>query len=113
MTDRQHPTGAQVRGQIQSGDTGDIRSGFDPAAAPMETDAEAGGAPISPPEARVALDDNADVKPDRQDGFDVAMRQPGSAKTTSQTGRVLPVGIILVVLICVAVGLAVLSWWHG
>jgi hypothetical protein len=41
MTDRKHPTGAQVRGQIQSGDTGDIRSGFDPAAAPMETDAEA------------------------------------------------------------------------
>lgn len=35
--------GAQVRGDIQKGMTGDKVPGFDPAAAPMETDAEAAG----------------------------------------------------------------------
>lgn len=41
--------GAQTRGAIQRGETGDKVPGFDPAAAPMETDAEAGG--ISQPSA--------------------------------------------------------------
>lgn len=36
-------TGAQIRGDIQSGRTGDKRPGFDPALAPLETDSEAGG----------------------------------------------------------------------
>jgi len=35
--------GARIRGAIQKGETGDKVPGFDPAAAPMETDAEAGG----------------------------------------------------------------------
>lgn len=43
--DRQS-TGAQVRGDIQSGRSGDKRPGFDPALAPLETDSEAGGAGI-------------------------------------------------------------------
>lgn len=38
---------AQLRGDIQSGVTGDKRAGFDPAAAPLETDAEAAGTPLS------------------------------------------------------------------
>jgi hypothetical protein len=42
---KQKPTSAQLRGDINSGKTGDKTPGFDPAAAPMETDAEAGGAP--------------------------------------------------------------------
>ncbi|QKK33313.1 hypothetical protein FE844_027510 (plasmid) [Rhizobium indicum] len=113
MSDRKDPTGAQVRGQIQSGDTGDIRPGFDPAAAPMETDAEAAGAPITTDQARTALDDRANVKPDRQSNFDVAMRQPGSAKTTSQTGRIFPTGLLIAILVAAAVGMAVLSWLHG
>jgi hypothetical protein len=44
---KQKPTAAQLRGDINSGKTGDKTPGFDPAAAPMETDAEAGGAPPS------------------------------------------------------------------
>lgn len=36
---------AQVRGDIQHGRTGDKKRGFDPAAAPLETDDEAGGMP--------------------------------------------------------------------
>lgn len=39
---------AQMRGDIQRGVTGDKRAGFDPAAAPLETDAEAAGTPLQP-----------------------------------------------------------------
>lgn len=38
---------AQVRGDIQAGLTGDKRPGFDPALAPLETDAEAAGTPMT------------------------------------------------------------------
>jgi hypothetical protein len=48
MTDHQKPpNAAQLRGDIDKGRTGDKAAGVDPAAAPMETDAEAGGAPPS------------------------------------------------------------------
>jgi hypothetical protein len=42
---RKKPTAAQLRGDIDRGKTGDKTPGVDPSAAPMETDAEAGGAP--------------------------------------------------------------------
>lgn len=35
--------GSRIRGAIQKGKTGDKAPGFDPAAAPFETDSEAGG----------------------------------------------------------------------
>jgi hypothetical protein len=38
---------AQIRGAIQGGQKGDKLAGFDPAMAPLETDSEAGGAPLS------------------------------------------------------------------
>ncbi|WP_067216180.1 hypothetical protein [Stappia indica] len=44
-----HQTAANVRGDIQKGRTGDKVPGFDPAAAPMETDAEAAGTQPPPP----------------------------------------------------------------
>ena len=47
LDDRQ--TAANVRGDIQKGRTGDKVPGFDPAAAPMETDAEAAGTQPPPP----------------------------------------------------------------
>ncbi len=40
-------TAAQLRGDIDRGRTADKAAGLDPAAAPMETDAEAGGTPPS------------------------------------------------------------------
>jgi hypothetical protein len=46
MADKFRATGstsAQLRGDIQAGLTGDKQPGFDPAMAPLETDAEAGG----------------------------------------------------------------------
>ena len=45
MTDDKKPsTAAQLGDDIDKGRTGDKAKGVDPAAAPMETDAEAGGA---------------------------------------------------------------------
>src|SRR5437763_5930776 len=41
-------TAAQLKDAIDSGRTGDKTPGFDPAAAPLGTDAEAGGAQPSP-----------------------------------------------------------------
>lgn len=69
------PTGAQVRGDIQQGLAGDKKPGFDPAAAPMETDAEAGSEP-TPPDAR-AGDRISQFHPNRHDYqgmFATAMR---------------------------------------
>jgi hypothetical protein len=45
MSKQKPSTAAQLRGDIDQGRTGDKAKGLDPAAAPMETDAEAGGAP--------------------------------------------------------------------
>jgi len=48
------PTVSEVRGAIEHGQTQDKVAGFDPAASPMETDGEAGGArPVASREAPV------------------------------------------------------------
>ncbi|MBP0440715.1 hypothetical protein [Tianweitania sediminis] len=44
-TDDQAEPTATVRGEIDRGETGEKVAGFDPATVPLETDAEAGGAP--------------------------------------------------------------------
>jgi len=49
----ERPTAANIRGDIQQGATGDKQPMFDPAAAPLETDAEAGGAPMTDEQLRV------------------------------------------------------------
>ena len=48
------PNVAQLQDDIQSGRTGDKAPGFDPAAAPLGTDDEAGGSPVQPTEVRAA-----------------------------------------------------------
>jgi hypothetical protein len=72
MASKKPPTSAQLRDDIDSGRTGDKARGLDPAAAPLGTDEEAGGAPPTPAEIaqaraaerRGARDDNA-VAPDK------------------------------------------------
>ncbi|MFP5078462.1 hypothetical protein ACLE20_14225 [Rhizobium sp. YIM 134829] len=87
MRDDKQPTAAQVRGAIQAGETGDIREGFDPAAAPMETDGEAGGSPMSPEQAQLALDtQRRPRREENQNNYDTAMRKPGSMETKPQGG---------------------------
>ena len=48
------PTTDQLREQIDSGQTGEKHGAVDPAAAPLGTDAEAGGTPPTPGERKVA-----------------------------------------------------------
>ena len=49
------PTSAQLRHDIDRGATGDKTPALDPAAAPLGTDEEAGGAPPTPPEIADAM----------------------------------------------------------
>lgn len=70
---------AEVRGDIQRGRTGDKRPGFDPAAAPLETDAEAGSSGLSPEEATIAAESAAAGKPQsRSQTYGSALRQEDS-----------------------------------
>jgi hypothetical protein len=48
--------GENLRKKIDSGETHDKVAGSDPAAAPLETDAEAGGTATSPRAIRIAID---------------------------------------------------------
>lgn len=45
---RQQPSAVRRHADIERGLTGDKKAGFDPAAAPLETDSEAGGAMMTP-----------------------------------------------------------------
>lgn len=69
---------AQMRGDIQRGVTGDKRAGFDPAAAPLETDAEAAGTPLEP----AHLEAPAPIAPPGHaaDAYANAMRSSGTPR---------------------------------
>ncbi|ACS60256.1 conserved hypothetical protein (plasmid) [Rhizobium leguminosarum bv. trifolii WSM1325] len=113
MIKKDSKTAAEVRGRIQSGDSGDIRSGFDPAAAPLETDAEAAGQPMNPEEIETALHTQNWGAADRQRNYDVAMREPGSAGTIPQTTRSNPLRIFITTLALVALAVAIASWIYS
>lgn len=97
---------AMLRGDIQNDRMRDKKPGFDPAAAPMETDAEAAATP-TPPEAvaaeRAAGRANADPK-DYQGWQGTAMRD--FEKPAHQPRR--PPGF-LIVIACLVVGAAVVA----
>ncbi|WP_337268248.1 hypothetical protein [Oryzifoliimicrobium ureilyticus] len=105
-------TPSQVRGDIQAGHTADIRAGFDPALAPMETDAEAAGSPMSSEQADIARETQATARQDREKNFDVAMQEPVTNRTESQTGRVGYLFVVTPVLALIALGLAFLTWLY-
>ncbi len=64
-----------IRGDIQAGATGDKRPGFDPAAAPLETDGEAGGNGMTAEEVNLARRATQAPAPDRSAlGYGNAMR---------------------------------------
>lgn len=95
-------TPSNVRGDIQKGLAGDKKPGFDPAAVPMETDAEAGGTPTTAEAA--AMDRQAQLHPnpgDYQGGNASAMRKfdtPPPRERTRPVGKLLVVAIIISVL---------------
>lgn len=72
----EQPNAAQVRGDIQRGKTGDKHPGFDPAAAPLETDAESGGTPLSTREIETARQTQSRGKPQVVSGDDGSAMRP-------------------------------------
>jgi hypothetical protein len=64
------PTATQLRGDIDQGRSGAKAEGLDPAAAPMETDAEAGGTP--PTAAEVAIARRHETRPSDPTPYAVA-----------------------------------------
>ncbi|WP_416798209.1 hypothetical protein [Ciceribacter azotifigens] len=108
MTDpRRRQTGdtaAQIRGDIQRGLTGDKRRGFDPAAAPLETDGEAAGTPLTAQEARLArVGERAGRPVDRSEDFDTAMRGDDEAVPRSLRSRHIALAILLALVVATLV----------
>ena len=102
---------AQIRGDIQKGRSGDKRHGFDPAMAPLETDSEAGGVPLTPEQIAISRETQARGKPDRSmPEYSSAMRPP----EPPQEGRsrqpslwaVVVLAVIVTLVTLIVVGLA-------
>jgi hypothetical protein len=93
-SDRDEQTNpAQVRGDVQAGVTGDKVAGFDPAAAPLETDSEAGGASMPPVPRRLsaARDQNSAT-------HGSAMRELPGEKSVG-AGMALPMYVVAIIVI--------------
>lgn len=103
-------TAAQVRGDIQRGMTGDKRPGIDPAAAPMETDAEAGGLPPTPEEIELARADHRTKMPKGDShltsrNFDCAMlKADGTLQRKPSLSTIVPVVVIGLVVAAIVLG---------
>jgi hypothetical protein len=72
------PTSEQLRHDIDSGLTGDKAPGFDPAAAPMNADAEAGGAPPTAAEIAQAREAERRPAPKRPNAVEPALTPDGT-----------------------------------
>lgn len=82
--DKPHPTSDQIRAAIDSGRTGGKVNALDPAAAPLGTDAEAGGTPPTPEERmQTFVDEVRDPYPRRPASANDAMPlwRSGNAST--------------------------------
>jgi hypothetical protein len=77
---------AQIRGDIQAGRTRDKRPGFDPAAAPLETDAEAGGVAFNAEDVRIARRQNQSNPGHENSSHATAMRRAGDASYRRHAG---------------------------
>lgn len=91
-----------VRGDIQKGRATGKRPGFDPAAAPLETDAEAGGKSLSDEQIRISRVTQAKVGGHNGPlSYNEAMRRPaGRAPRNRDAG--LAVLVTFIILGCVA-----------
>ncbi|MBT9373302.1 hypothetical protein KLP42_25625 [Rhizobium sp. CSW-27] len=93
---------------MQRGLTGDKRPGFDPAMAPLETDSEAGGHPLSPQEVDTArkTQRKGPAQHQRSRNFDVAMMMsdPALHKRRPSLPALLPLIVVLLVAAAVLLG---------
>lgn len=103
------PNPAQVRGDIQAGLTGDKRPGFDPAMAPLETDAEAGGVSLSRAEIETARHEQREGRPVDISGDSGTAMRPKFSGNRPQQGPfwLYFFGIALIATIGIAVLVAV------
>jgi hypothetical protein len=95
-------TASNVRGDIQLGLSGDKKPGFDPAAAPLETDAEAGGAPMDEEQVEIARHTQRYPNTaDRQGSDASAMRlfEPQQEAKRRGNFRLIAVAVIAVVIV--------------
>lgn len=103
-------SGARVRGAIQKGETGDKVPGFDPAAAPLETDAEAGGESVAmePQARREAGDSNASSHASGLRPFETLEKLPEETSDMRE-GHAYLIGW-LIILSLVAAGYFITLW---
>lgn len=112
MPSRSHdptPNPASIRGDIQRGLTGDKRPGFDPAMAPLETDSEAGGSPLTAEEITLARETQR--RPGAQQtsrNFDTAMGS--SFKGTVNRRPTLPALLPLIAAVVIGAAVVLGAW---
>jgi hypothetical protein len=94
---------AEVRGEIDAGLHGDKKPGFDPAAAPMETDAEAGAEQAATQTNEPLWDD----QPAMQDSDGDALRDMPSAQRAPVPGFLWPFMMVMLFLAVVGTIFAV------
>ncbi|TPP09479.1 hypothetical protein [Rhizobium glycinendophyticum] len=95
------PNPAQVRGDIQAGLTGEKQPGFDPAMAPLETDAEAGGFPLSPDQITTAVEGQRAGKRQEISGDDGSAMRPLFSGNQRRSGKGLWLIALLVLLLVI------------
>ncbi|WP_162244193.1 MULTISPECIES: hypothetical protein [unclassified Rhizobium] len=93
-----------MRGDIQAGLTGEKQPGFDPAMAPLETDAEAGGFPLSPDETTTALEGQRAGKRQEISGEDGSAMRPIFSGNQRRYGKGLWLFLALLLLLGVGIG---------
>ncbi|THK37809.1 hypothetical protein EHS39_12200 [Ensifer sp. MPMI2T] len=99
---------AQVRGDIQHGRTGDKKRGFDPSAAPLETDDEAAGVPLTPDAAGTArTGQQPDGRTDTSAEYGDAMRPIPAAEPRQSPNYRLVLLIVGIVVIAGVLALAI------
>jgi cobalamin biosynthesis Mg chelatase CobN len=96
---------SEVRGAIDKGQTGEKVAGFDPAASPMETDAEAGGAPTVVSNETQAAPSPTSLPTANASSHGSAMRPFDDAEQpTARAPLLIYAGIIVVVAIVLIAG---------
>ena len=102
-------TASNARGAIDAGATGDKIAGFDPATAPMETDAEAGGALTSASAGGARVGTTGHSANAASHGS--AMR-PLSGGAQQRSGHLWPV-VVLLALVAIAAFLFISIGWRA
>jgi hypothetical protein len=96
------PNPAQVRGDIQAGLTGEKQPGFDAAMAPLETDAEAGGFPLSPAQVTTAVEGQRAGKHQEISGDDGSAMRPVFSGNQRRYGKFLWLVALLILLFAIS-----------